>query len=115
MEIYAVKISLSQKCRNCIKLKSSLFLSFFSLKEAYFNVSRLQNLLISEEVERNICHRKSNKAVIKQLRIEKHANLFFFSFSATSFINFSHSEQFLGKVGFHAESIVFFTFLFNSL
>ena len=60
-------------------------------------------------VERNICHRKSNKAVIKQLRIEKHL-FFFFSFSATSFINFSHSEHCLGKVGFDAESIVFFTF-----
>ena len=27
---------------------------------------------------------------------------FFFSFSPTSFINFSNSEQFFGKVGFDA-------------
>ena len=47
----------------------------------------------------------------KQLRIEKHASLFFFfPFCATSFIIFSHSENFSRKVGFDAESIVFFTF-----
>ena len=52
-------------------------------------------------VERNNCHCKLNKAVITQIGEVKHASLFFL-LSATSFINFSLSEQFFCKADFDA-------------
>ena len=52
-----------------------------------------ENRRVGKVVERNICHGKPNKAVITQLREEKHTNVFFFFSPQRRLLSLSHSEQ----------------------
>ena len=63
---------------------------------------------MGDVVERNICHRKPNKAVITQLREEKHANVFSSSFfQQRRLLTYRIRSNFFGKVRSHANNNTF--------